>query len=70
MLELSGHVPVLPITRELVLSAVTLRRRYQLSHWDSVILAAARELGCHTLYSEDFSNGQNFDGVRVVNPFR
>lgn len=70
MLELSGHVPVLPITRELMLSAVILRRRYQLPHWDSIILAAACELDCHTLYSEDFSDGQNFDGVRVINPFR
>jgi predicted nucleic acid-binding protein len=33
-MELAGHVPVLPITHELVLSAIILRRRLQLSHWD------------------------------------
>jgi len=68
-LELSGRVPVLPVTRELVISAVIFRRRYQLSHWDSTILAAARELGCHTLYTEDLNPGQDYDGVRVINPF-
>lgn len=69
-LELAGHLPVLPVTRELVLSAVILRRRFQLSHWDSTILAAAQELGCHTLYSEDLNHGQSYDGLRVINPFR
>ena len=69
-LELAGLLPVLPVTRELVLSAVILRRRFQLSHWDSTILAAAQELGCHTLYSEDLNHGQSYDGLRVINPFQ
>ncbi|MFA6286420.1 MAG: PIN domain-containing protein [Opitutaceae bacterium] len=69
-LELASHVPVQPITRELIVEAVALRRRYQISHWDATILAAARELGCHTLYSEDLSHGQDYEGVRVVNPFQ
>ena len=68
-LELSRHVPVLPITRDLVVRAVALRRRHQVSHWDSTIIAAALELGCHTLYSEDFTHGQSYDGVTVINPF-
>lgn len=69
-MELCGHVPVLPITRELILSAIILRRQFQISHWDSTIVAAARELGCHTLYTEDLNPGQDYDGVRVVNPFQ
>ena len=36
---------------------------------DAVILAAAKRLGCHTVYSEDLNHGQDYDGVRVVNPF-
>lgn len=56
-LEMAGHVPVFPITLELILAAATLRRRWQLSHWDSTIIAAAQELGCHTLYSEDLNHG-------------
>ena len=68
-LELASHVCVLPITHELVVNAVALRRRFQLSHWDSTIIAAAQELRCKTLYSEDLNHGQNYGGVRVQNPF-
>jgi len=52
-----------------VLKALELRERFRLSYWDAAIIAAARDLGCHTIYSEDFSHGQDYDGVRVVNPF-
>jgi predicted nucleic acid-binding protein len=69
-LELASKVPVQPVTLELIIKAVILRRRFQVSHWDSTIVAAAQALGCTTLYSEDFSHGQDFDGLRVINPFR
>lgn len=69
-LELASHVPVLPVTLELIIASVTLRRRFQVSHWDATIIAAALELGCKTLYSEDLNHGQTIDGLRVINPFR
>jgi predicted nucleic acid-binding protein len=50
--------------------AVRLRERFQISYWDAAIVAAAKRLGATTLYSEDLSDGQIFDGVQVVNPFR
>ena len=68
-LELATHVPVLPVSLELVISAVTLRRRFQISHWDATIVAAAQELGCKTLYTEDLNHGQKYGGVQVINPF-
>lgn len=46
-----------------------LRSRFSLSHWDSMLLAACREAGVTTLYSEDLGAGTNYDGVTVVNPF-
>ena len=52
-----------------VLSAMELRQRFQVSYWDAAIIAAAHELGCGFIYSEDFSDGQDYDGVKVVNPF-
>jgi predicted nucleic acid-binding protein len=70
ILELASHVRVLPITHELIVTAVTLRRRFQLSHWDSTIIAAAQQLGCKILYSEDLNHGQDYGGVRIQNPFR
>jgi predicted nucleic acid-binding protein len=69
-LEMASLVPVQAITRELVFSAVALRRRFGLSHWDATIVAAAAELGCATVYSEDMNNGQDYGGVRVINPFQ
>ena len=69
-LQMASLVRVQAVTRELVFSATTLRRRYQLSQWDATILAAAMELGCDVVYSEDMNDGQDYGGVRVVNPFR
>lgn len=68
-LELATHVPVLPVTFELVVAGVALRRRFQTSHWDATIIAAAQAMGCHTLYSEDLPHGQHYDRVKVINPF-
>jgi predicted nucleic acid-binding protein len=68
-LELASHVRVLPVTHELILIAVAIRRRFQVSQRDSTIIAAANELGCKALYSEDLNHGQDYDGVTVINPF-
>ncbi len=68
-LELATHVPVLPVTLELIIAGVNLRDRFQISHWDSTIVAAALSLGCQTLYSEDFHHGATYEGLRIVNPF-
>ena len=57
------------MTVELFLEAVSISRRFQLSYWDGAILAAARIVGCDVAYSEDMSHGQDYGGVRVVNPF-
>ena len=43
--------------------------RFGLSWWDSLIIAAAIKSDCRTLLSEDLSEGQDYLGVRVVNPF-
>ena len=44
--------------------------RFQISYFDACIVAAAAELACGTVYSEDLNGGQDYGGVRVVNPFR
>jgi predicted nucleic acid-binding protein len=61
--------PVVPITADLVLRAAAVSDRFKISYWNAAIVAAALELGCHTLYSEDLSHQQNYDGLTVVNPF-
>lgn len=61
--------PVQSVTLELVQNALDIRARFGLNYWDCAILAAARLLGCEAVYSEDMSDAQDYDGLRVVNPF-
>lgn len=61
--------PVQTITREVLWEALAIRERFGLSYWDSAILAAARIQGCDTIYSEDLSDSQDYQGLRVINPF-
>jgi predicted nucleic acid-binding protein len=60
----------LPITTELHEAALKVAQKYGLGIYDALIVAAALEAGCATLYSEDFQDGQNFDGqLTIRNPF-
>ena len=54
---------------DLVLAAMETRDRFGISYWDAAIVEAARMLGCSEILSEDLSHGQDYAGVRVVNPF-
>jgi predicted nucleic acid-binding protein len=62
--------PVLEITTDLMLAAAATCRRFGVSYGDAAILEAARSLGCDLVLSEDLSDGQDYAGVRVQNPFR
>ena len=61
--------PLVVIEPAHILNAVDLQARYQLSFWDGLILAAAKAAGAATMFSEDFSRGTNYDGVKLQNPF-
>lgn len=54
---------------DLVLRAIRLAQRHQLSHWDGLIVQAALDAGCATLYSEDMQAGVRFGDLEIVNPF-
>lgn len=69
ILESLDSYPVLSLTEAVFWAALQFKGHYQLSYWDSAIIAAALELGCHTVYSEDLNHGQSYAGVRVINPF-
>ena len=61
---------IVPVSAETIREASRLAIRYQLSHWDALVVAAALMAGCETLYTEDLQHGQIFDGrLTVVNPF-
>ena len=60
---------VQPLTVVTFEKAMQYRELFRLSYWDCLILAAAKLSGCDALYSEDLSSGQDYDGIRVINPF-
>ena len=67
--EAMRRFPVQMITLDVMRAAFVVRERFGLSYWDSAILAAARASGCRVVYSEDLHAEQDYDGLRVVNPF-
>lgn len=61
--------PVVDNTLGLLETALDEQARWEISLWDSLILVAARASGASELITEDLSHGQNYGGVKVVNPF-
>ena len=61
---------IVPASADMVLRGLALSQQHQLSAWDALIVQAALQAGCTTLYSEDFQAGMRFDDLIVVNPFR
>jgi predicted nucleic acid-binding protein len=49
--------------------AISLQTRWRFGFYDSLIVAAALEAGCKTLYTEDLQDGQEVESLRIVNPF-
>ena len=57
------------LTLATVDTALRYRERFGLNYWDCLILAAAKISGCDAVYSEDMSSTQDYDGIRIINPF-
>jgi predicted nucleic acid-binding protein len=52
-----------------ILAAIDLHRLHGFSFWDALVIRAAKQAGCRILLSEDFQDGREIDGLRIVNPF-
>lgn len=65
----SDQAVVVPTTTELVLQAIGLQQRMQLSIWDALIVQAALHAGCRTLFTADLHNGLKIGDLEIVNPF-
>ena len=64
-----SELPVVLTDPQLVKQAVETCRRFDIAIWDALIIESARAAGCKCVLSEDLQPGQDFDGVRVGNPF-
>ena len=58
------------LTAQTYTKAFQIREQYNISYWDSLVVASALESGCTKLYSEDMQEGLVVDGVlNIINPF-
>lgn len=70
LVESFTRYPVQAVTEQIVRAALATRAGRGISYWDALIVEAARAIGASTVLSEDLQDGQDFDGVRIHNPFR
>ncbi|MFZ4775455.1 MAG: PIN domain-containing protein [Terrimicrobiaceae bacterium] len=61
--------PVVDITIPLFRLCLAVQARWQTSLWDAMIVAAAQASGARELLTEDLNHGQDYGGVKVINPF-
>ena len=70
LIESFRRFTVQDLTSGIMMAALDARQRFQLSYWDAAIIEASRAMGCAQVLSEDLSDGRDYAGVRVTNPFR
>ncbi len=70
LIEAFLRFPVQETTLAIVAAGLETKARFQISYWDAAIIEAARSLRCGEVVSEDLSDGQDYDGVVVRNPFK
>ena len=70
MLKKMSSYSFVPDTKELVLQAVSLKERYDVGFYDSLMLSAANKAKCDVIYTEDLNSGQKYGAVTAINPFK
>ena len=60
---------IMPLTADTHGAALGLAREHGLAFYDALIVAAAVEAGCNTLYSEDMQHGRAIGALTIRNPF-
>jgi predicted nucleic acid-binding protein len=60
---------IVPLTADTHAAALGFARDHALAFHDALIVAAAAESGCETLYSEDLQHGRSIGGLAIINPF-
>ena len=68
--RMESGMQVSEIDLHLVRDAIAIHERYQLRYWDALIIATAKRMQCTEVLSEDMSDGQDYGGVVVRNPFK
>jgi len=51
--------------------AFKLRKKYNISYWDSLVVSSSTESDCKTLYSEDMQDNLIIENkLQIINPFK
>lgn len=66
----SNAIQVEAITLETHLRALDLAEATGIRIYDALLVAAAEQAKCSTLYTEDLNHGQRIGAVSIRNPFR
>lgn len=69
MVRRLARLPCVAIDAELAQLAIEAGRRWRLSHWDALVIEAARQAGCTRILTEDLSAGAVYHGLAIENPF-
>ena len=63
-------LPLIHVGPSHIRKALWNEEHFQISFWDSLILAAAESAGAEVLYTEDLNDGQQYGTIRIENPFK
>jgi predicted nucleic acid-binding protein len=72
-LEFLHYIAILETVKPdfaLLVAAIQLQKKYNLSFWDTLILQAAKTAGCSMVYSEDLQDGIKIEKMTIENPFK
>lgn len=61
--------PPTPLSLDTHRAALAVAREHALSFYDALIVAAAAQARCDTLWSEDMQHGRAFGALTIRNPF-
>ena len=61
---------VVSLNKDSFLKACDIRDKYNVSYYDSLIVASAIVLNCTILYSEDMQHNQEIENLKIINPFK
>ena len=60
---------IIEFSKEIFIEASTIRDKYNISYYDSLIVSSAINSMCDILYSEDMQHNQKIKNLTIMNPF-
>lgn len=64
-----AEFPLIQVDKNLIAAAMQRHQQGDFSFWDSLIVEAALQAGCHLLFSEDMQHNRKVGSLTIQNPF-